>query len=183
MTKVDDLIGVAGSEIGKPYVYGDAGPSSFDCSGLITYAFAQVGINLPHNAADQQRATTRVTSPLPGDLVFFGDPAYHVGLYIGGGHMISAPAPGQRVHVVAVGTPTNYGRVSGLGTALAPVLSNVAAGTSTAVGTATGWLGSARYVVVEALFVGLGLALVGFGLWRAEAPVRRNITETVEGIL
>lgn len=183
MTKVDDAIAVASTEIGKPYVYDAAGPNTFDCSGLITYVFAQIGINLPHNAADQQRATTRVANPLPGDLVFFGDPAYHVGLYVGGGKMISAPHSGASVHITDVGTPTNYGRVAGLGTAVAPVIGTVGSVTSNVAGTVASVLGGAKYIVIEAVAVAFGVALVGFGLWRAEAPLRSNITSAVEGIL
>jgi hypothetical protein len=183
MSKVDDLIAIAGTELGKPYRYGDEGPNTFDCSGLMQFVYGQVGVKLPRTAAQQQAATSRTTSPLPGDLVFYGQPATHVALYVGAGKMISAPGPGQSVHLVGVGNPTNYGRVAGLGTALAPVIGTVGAATSTAAGAATGWLGSARYVVLEAVFVGLGLALVGFGLWRAESPIRKSITNTVGEIL
>ena len=73
MSTVDNLLTIARTELGKPYVYGDEGPNTFDCSGLMEYVFAQVGIHLPRVAADQQKATSRVSSPLPGDLVFFGD--------------------------------------------------------------------------------------------------------------
>jgi hypothetical protein len=183
VTKVDQVIALAGTEIGKPYVYDTAGPNTFDCSGLITYLFAQVGISLPHNAAEQQQATARVTNPLPGDLVFYGQPAGHVGLYIGGGKMISAPGTGQKVHIVGVGAPTNYGRVSGLGTATAPAIGTVSAVTTGALSAVGDWLGSARYIVLEAVAVGLGVALVGFGLWRAETPLRQSITRTVGDIL
>lgn len=183
MTKVDQLIGVAGTEIGKPYVYGDEGPNTFDCSGLIQYVFSQVGISLPRTAAQQQDSTSRVTNPLPGDLVFYGSPAYHVGLYIGGGKMISAPHSGATVHITDVGNPTNYGRVTGLGTAAAPVIGTVADVTTGAASTVAGWLGPARYIVIEAVFVALGVGLIGFGLWRAESPVRAAITRTVGEVL
>jgi hypothetical protein len=183
VTQVVQIIALAGTEIGKPYVYGDEGPNTFDCSGLITYLLAQVGISLPHNAAAQQQATTRVTNPLPGDLVFYGEPAYHVGLYIGAGKMISAPGTGQKVHIVGVGTPTNYGRVAGLGTAAAPAIGTVSAVTSGALSTVGDWLGSARYIALEAVAVAFGVALVGVGLWRAETPLRQSITRTVGDIL
>src|SRR5207244_588785 len=77
--------------------------------------FAQLGITLPHNAAEQQRVTTPVGTPTLGDLVFFGDPAYHVGIYVGDGQMISAPHAGATVHKGPDGTPTGYGRVKGVG--------------------------------------------------------------------
>jgi hypothetical protein len=167
VTAVDQLLAIATSELGRPYVYGDEGPTSFDCSGLMQYVFAQVGIQLPRTAEAQQKATARVTNPLPGDLVFFGSPAGHVGLYIGGGKMISAPHPGAVVHVTGVGTPTNYGRVSGLGTAYAGTVGLITDTAANAASTVGGWLGGARYIVVEAAFVGLGLALAGYGLYRS----------------
>lgn len=166
MTIVDNLIAIAQSELGKPYVYDAAGPTAFDCSGLTQYAFAQVGIQLPHNAAQQQQQTTRVSQPLPGDLVFYGSPAYHVGLYIGGGKMISAPAPGKAVHITDVGNPTNYGRVGGLNTALNNTVGIVTTPVSNVFDNV---LSNAKYVVTESLFVVLGLGLLGYGLYRGLA--------------
>lgn len=162
MSRVDQAIAIASSEIGKPYEFGDEGPNAFDCSGLMRFVFAQVGIQLPRTAAQQQSWASRVSTPLPGDLVFFGDPAYHVGLYIGGGKMITAPHSGATVHITGVGNPTGYGRVPGLGTALAPAAGIVTA----AAGTATSWLGGAKYIVIEGVFVALGVGLVGYGLYR-----------------
>jgi hypothetical protein len=167
VTKVDDVLAYASTELGKPYQFGDEGPNSFDCSGLMQWVFRHVGITLPRTAHEQQTATTRVAKPLPGDLVFFGYPAYHVGLYVGNGRMISAPSAGHPVHITDVGTPTNYGRVAGLGATFAPV---VAAGS-----TVTGWVGDAasglvdraRDDVLQLVVAGLGLALVGVGIYRA----------------
>jgi cell wall-associated NlpC family hydrolase len=96
MSKVADLIALATTQLGKPYVYGDEGPNTFDCSGLMQYVFGLVGIRLPRTAAQQQKSVTRVASPVPGDLVFYGAPAHHVALYIGGGRSRSrrrTPAP------------------------------------------------------------------------------------------
>lgn len=183
MSKVDDLVAWATAELGKPYVYGDAGPGAFDCSGLIQYVFAKVGISLPHNAAAQQKTTARVASPLPGDLVFFGDPAYHVGLYVGAGKMITAPHAGASVHLTDVGTPTNYGRVTGLGTALAPVTGVLTAAATGTVSLGSDLLGGVRGVVLEGVFVVLGLGLVGYGLYRMAAPGLRTKESTVEGLL
>lgn len=170
MSKVDDLIAWGNMELGKPYSYGAEGPGAFDCSGLMQFIFGKVGISLPRTARQQQAATARVTTPLPGDLVFFGSPAYHVGLYIGAGKMISAPHAGATVHITSVGKPTNYGRVAGLGTAAAPI-----AGALTAFGTQTVSIGSdilggARNLTVEVAFVVLGLALLGFGAYRVANP-------------
>jgi hypothetical protein len=177
VSKVDQAIAIANTELGKPYVFDAAGPNTFDCSGLISYVFAQLGISLPHNAAEQQKVTSPVTVPLPGDLVFYGQPATHVGLYIGAGKMISAPHSGAVVHITDVGTPTGYGRVAGLGTVTAPVVDGV---TST-VSNVADLLGGARFVVLEGLAVGFGVGLLGFGLWRSIGPgVKRHFSKAEE---
>jgi len=85
MTIVDDIIALATAEIGSPYVYGDEGPDTFDCSGLVQYVYGLKGYKLPRTAAQQQKYVKPVTNPLPGDLVYWGDPAYHTAIYIGGG--------------------------------------------------------------------------------------------------
>jgi cell wall-associated NlpC family hydrolase len=91
-------------EIGKPYVYGAAGPDSFDCSGLTMYVWAQAGVSLPHSAAGQWDDTTRVpVSDLqPGDLVFYYTPVDHVGIYVGGGQMIIADHTGTNVRYASI---------------------------------------------------------------------------------
>ncbi len=89
---------------GDPYVWGAAGPNAFDCSGLVLWAYAQVGISLPHFTGDQWNMGVHVArSQLqPGDLVFFYADISHVGLYIGNGLMVDAPDFGQTVQVQAV---------------------------------------------------------------------------------
>ncbi|MGH2757498.1 MAG: NlpC/P60 family protein [Actinomycetota bacterium] len=91
------------SQIGKPYSYGAAGPDSYDCSGLTMWAWAQAGVSLPHNSGAQYGATTRVDRSdwEPGDLLFFGTPIHHVGMYIGNGQMVEAPYTGGSVQVVS----------------------------------------------------------------------------------
>jgi cell wall-associated NlpC family hydrolase len=91
---------------GDWYVWGAAGPSTFDCSGLVLWAYAQVGISLPHSSEVQQQMGTPVSRSnlLPGDLVFFGYPAHHVGIYVGkdsNGNdlMVNAPTSGEVVRV------------------------------------------------------------------------------------
>ncbi|HWG65498.1 MAG TPA: NlpC/P60 family protein [Streptosporangiaceae bacterium] len=89
---------------GSPYVWGAAGPSAFDCSGLVMWAYQQVGISLPHYTGAQWNSGMHVSrSQLqPGDLVFFYPDIGHVGIYIGNGLMVDAPDFGQTVQVQPV---------------------------------------------------------------------------------
>jgi peptidoglycan DL-endopeptidase CwlO len=95
-------VSIAAQYLGVPYVWGGASPSGFDCSGLVMYVYAKLGISLPHNAAMQYASITHIAhgSEQPGDLVFFGYSAggiHHVGIYVGGGSMIDAPYTGVDV--------------------------------------------------------------------------------------
>jgi cell wall-associated NlpC family hydrolase len=92
------------AQLGEPYVWGSAGPGSFDCSGLTMYAWNAAGVSLPHSSAAQYTSLPHVSqaSLLPGDLVFFGSPIHHVGLYIGKGLMVAAPSSGRVVQVQKV---------------------------------------------------------------------------------
>jgi cell wall-associated NlpC family hydrolase len=98
----------AESRQGRPYVWGAAGPTSFDCSGLVQWSFAQAGVSMPRVAADQARTglAVPVSQLEPGDLLFYHtdptDPGYisHVAIYLGNGWMIQAPQPGMDVQVV-----------------------------------------------------------------------------------
>jgi cell wall-associated NlpC family hydrolase len=89
---------------GKPYVWGAAGPDSFDCSGLVMWAFAQEGISLPHYTGSLWNSGMHVSRDdlEPGDLVFFFADISHVGIYLGNGLMVDAPSAGQDVQVQAV---------------------------------------------------------------------------------
>jgi cell wall-associated NlpC family hydrolase len=91
---------VAYAQIGKPYRYAGSGPNVFDCSGLVMYCYAQVGINLPHSSYMQARLGAPVSygDLAPGDLVFFHGNG-HVGMYVGGGQYIHAPHTGAYVRV------------------------------------------------------------------------------------
>jgi peptidoglycan DL-endopeptidase CwlO len=89
--------------LGVPYVWGGSTPSGFDCSGLVMYVYAQLGISLPHYTVAQWNATLPIsTSQMqPGDLVFF-DGLGHVGIYIGGGQFVHAPHTGTVVQIASL---------------------------------------------------------------------------------
>ena len=89
------------SRLGYPYIWGAAGPTSFDCSGLVMWAYQQVGISLPHYTGSQWNSGVHVSRNdlEPGDLVFFFPNISHVGMYIGDGMMIDAPNFGENVKV------------------------------------------------------------------------------------
>jgi cell wall-associated NlpC family hydrolase len=94
------VVGIAMQYLGVPYRWGGADPSGFDCSGLIRYAYSQVGVSLPHHAASQYGMGVPVSREelQPGDLVFFHGLG-HAGIYIGGGQMIHAPQTGDVVKI------------------------------------------------------------------------------------
>ena len=100
-SKYGGAVGIAMQYLGVPYVWGGASPSGFDCSGLITYVYAQLGVSLPHNAAMQYNQSGVFVSRdelQPGDLVFF-DGLGHNGMYIGGDQFIHAPHTGDVVKI------------------------------------------------------------------------------------
>jgi len=106
------VVNYALKQYGKRYVFGTAGPNTFDCSGLTMAAYAKVGIALPHGAAPQAkygRAVSR-NDLLPGDLVFFYNPIKHVGIYIGNGQVIHASTPSTGVKISAVMSTFNTAR-------------------------------------------------------------------------
>jgi cell wall-associated NlpC family hydrolase len=111
-------VDTAMAQRGKPYVWAAAGPGSFDCSGLVLYAYKAAGISLPHSSLQQSRMGQAVSrSDLrPGDLIFFYSPVSHVGIYIGNGQMVHAPTSGDVVKVAgidAVGGITAMRRIAG----------------------------------------------------------------------
>ncbi|MFO7961334.1 MAG: NlpC/P60 family protein [Nitriliruptoraceae bacterium] len=117
-SSVGSAVQVALGQLGKPYAWGATGPGSFDCSGLVTYAYRAVGIShLPRSSSAMYSATTRISRAdlRPGDLVFYHSPVSHVAIYIGGGQVVEAPNSGSNVRVRADGLTrrgvVGFGRV------------------------------------------------------------------------
>lgn len=98
------IVSAARSKIGSPYVWGATGPNSFDCSGLTTWAYQQVGKSIPRTSQAQASQGTPVASPALGDIVSFYSGATHVGIFSGNGNVIHAPQTGD----VVKEAPMNY---------------------------------------------------------------------------
>ena len=207
MSKLEQILETAVAQIGDPYVWAAEGPDAFDCSGLTQYAYAAGGFSLPRTARAQQDYVKAVSNPQPGDLVFWGNPATHVGIYVGGGQVLDAPRTGEKVKIRAVwGSPT-YGRVPGvesdapaavkaakaalgkLGSAFDWVKDKLGDGAGAVAGTAADALNlpdpaavaaQARNVVIEGVFVVLGVGLVGYGVYRA--VTRPAIQKTLQEV-
>ena len=96
-----EIMTIARRYLGAPYVWGADGPNTFDCSGFTMFVYRQVGVSLPHSSRAQINVGQRVSRNdlQPGDLVFFGSPIHHVGIYAGGGMMIHAPHSGDLVKI------------------------------------------------------------------------------------
>jgi cell wall-associated NlpC family hydrolase len=102
----NQVVAIAMSFLGTPYVWGGAAPGGFDCSGLVMYSFAQLGVSLPHSSYAMWNYGVPVPEDQlePGDLVFF-DGLGHVGLYVGGGDYIDAPYTGVDVRIDSLADP------------------------------------------------------------------------------
>ncbi len=103
---------------GKPYVWAASGPGSFDCSGLVQYAFQAAGISLPHSSRMQSQMGSPVSraEARAGDLVAFYSPVSHIGIYLGNGQMVHAPTSGDVVKIASVddmGATPKFNRVAG----------------------------------------------------------------------
>lgn len=106
------VLGIAASLVGIYYVYGGTTTAGFDCSGFTQYVFNRIGISLPRTAEEQRQFATPVSNPQPGDLVFFGAPAYHMGIYAGNGMMYDSPRTGLTTSLRAIySSGATYGRV------------------------------------------------------------------------
>ena len=100
----------AAKMVGKPYKYGGASPSGFDCSGLVLFSYRQAGVSLPHNTMQQRNATQRVklAELKRGDLLFFdqeGKKHSHVGIYLGERRFVHAPSSGKHVRNDSLDSP------------------------------------------------------------------------------
>jgi peptidoglycan DL-endopeptidase CwlO len=95
------VVDIALKYLGCPYQWAASGPRRFDCSGFTMFVYAQVGVSLSHSSRSQINEGQRVSRAnlQPGDLVFFGSPIHHVGMYIGGGRMVHAPHTGDVVSI------------------------------------------------------------------------------------
>jgi cell wall-associated NlpC family hydrolase len=95
------------SKLGSPYRWGATGPNSFDCSGLMVWAWAQAGVSLPRSSSAQFAGLRSISrSELqPGDLVFAGNPVHHVGMYIGNGQIVHSPYTGAVVSIRSMERP------------------------------------------------------------------------------
>jgi peptidoglycan DL-endopeptidase CwlO len=104
-------VAYAYAQLGKPYVFGTAGPNTFDCSGLTMAAWRAAGVSLPHNAARQYNSIPHVARSdlVPGDLVFYYSDIHHVAIYVGNGMVIHAPNSTETVRAQGIDLAPIYG--------------------------------------------------------------------------
>lgn len=110
-TSSTSVIDHARANLGIPYVWGGSTRAGFDCSGYTKYVFRAAGKSIPRTAESQRRAARRVSEPRPGDLVFIGFPAHHVGIYAGEGKMYHSPRAGKVTQKAKIWSKNvSYGR-------------------------------------------------------------------------
>lgn len=106
----NNVIAYAYNFLGKPYQWGGNGPSSFDCSGFVKYVYGHFGVDLPRVADAQQGAGAPISRSnlQPGDLVFFGSPAHHVGIYVGNDCFVHAPKTNDVIRVSSLSDRSDF---------------------------------------------------------------------------
>ncbi|MDI6800121.1 MAG: NlpC/P60 family protein [Actinomycetota bacterium] len=104
------VVDIATRYLGIPYQWGADGLDSFDCSGFTMHVYSKVGVKLPHSSRSQYSSGKRISRDqlAPGDLVFFGRPIHHVGIYIGAGNFIHAPRTGDVISIDSLSSRSNY---------------------------------------------------------------------------
>ncbi|HUY30728.1 MAG TPA: NlpC/P60 family protein [Acidimicrobiales bacterium] len=164
-------VATAEKYLGTPYVWGGATPSGFDCSGLVQYVYAQLGVSLPRTSEQQATAGAPVASlaqAQPGDLVFYAgsdgtaSSPGHVGIYVGNGEMVDAPQTGSVVSLQPVGAPVAIRRVV---PAAAPTSPATGGAANTAVPSALAPVfaaASARYGISQSLLEAVAQVESGF---------------------
>jgi peptidoglycan DL-endopeptidase CwlO len=102
-------VNAALSQLGTPYVWGGSAPGGFDCSGLVSWAYGQNGISLPHYTGSLWAMGTHISASelAPGDLVFYNG-LNHVGMYIGNGSFVEAPHTGDVVKITSMGARSGF---------------------------------------------------------------------------
>ncbi len=156
MAELVAMLKAAASRVGYPYVWGGSGPTTFDCSGLVQWSFAQAGVVMPRVAADQARTGPAIpfSQAQAGDLLFYRTdptaPDYisHVAIYLGKGLMIQAPEPGENVQIVPVALGSEFAGVVRVSPAIAAQVAAAPGGLTRLAGHAWSWtrsvLGRAR---------------------------------------
>jgi cell wall-associated NlpC family hydrolase len=98
------IVEIAMRYLGRPYHWAASGPDSFDCSGFTMFVYKRAGVSLPHSSRAQYGRGQKVSKSdlKPGDLVFFGRPIHHVGIYVGSGQMVHSPHTGDVVSIDAL---------------------------------------------------------------------------------
>lgn len=192
MVASSDLIAYGKTAIGKPYVFGDEGPNSFDCSGLMQWIFKHFGISLPRTTGQQVGAgySVPIGQYKPGDLVFSswdGTPHSHVGMYIGNGQILVAPHSGTNVQIQTLNSTyqTHIDAVRRMpqvddnasGATLGDILSNAQKGVSGAIGSATEGVTGLGSGAVEAIS-----SIGKLGEWVMKLGLPTTMTRIVSGV-